>query len=111
MGRLKMPFIECSFLIPRTNEETGELHLVETFEELRLAMMERFGGWTELGEVRGGWKDPATGKVMEDVSYRYKVAVPKQRVQELKNYLRNVTKREFGQHAIYFETLGKVEFL
>ncbi len=101
-------------LIPCTESATGIVHAPEKFDEWLLATVERFGGATGIGlALRGLWFDPNLPRVadpIEDHSNWYKVGVEPERIEELREYVRE-TARAFGQKCVYFERAGEAEFV
>ncbi len=71
----------------------------------------RFGGFSVVPGVRGAWRDPATGRVYNDVSNRYEVALASWA--DLPAWLRVVrwARMEFRQVAVYVEIAGHPEAL
>ncbi len=56
----------------------------------------------------GEWVEGQTGKVIEDESRKYHVAVPEDRVEILRTILRRVA-NSFDQECIYLSVAGLVE--
>jgi hypothetical protein len=71
-----------------------------------------FGGCTlGPGIFKGVWKNPDTGEPVEDESLQYIVALRKDRIPELRDYLRKVVAPYFRQKVIYFYNGREVEFI
>ena len=60
--------------------------------------------------LNGFYLDPDTGEQVRDRSYKYVVAIPRARVDELRELLRRAY-RQFQQKAIYLSVAGHVEFV
>jgi hypothetical protein len=105
--------LECSFLIPirwDRNLSDGKPHLTETWSWLELELLV-FGGATRAPDLYEGWYlDPDTGEPVRDRSRRYIVAVPRARVAELRQLLRQACGK-FAQKCIYLSVAGLVEFV
>lgn len=106
--------VECSFFIPvRRDAELadGDLQSVETWKWLRDRLFELFAGQTLApGLYAGAYKDPDTGQPVANQSRRYIVAVPENRVDELRELLREACEH-FAQKCIYLSVAGRVEFI
>ncbi len=102
--------IQTCFLVPLTDEFTGDLHPYSKFEQLEKELFVAFDGWTDGGVVQGCWKDPDTGKPVYDRSKKYIMAIEQNDVPKLRRFLKKV-KNSFGQKALYFEAMGIVEFI
>jgi hypothetical protein len=70
-----------------------------------------FGGSTRAGEHYEGWYiDPDTKELVNDLSWRYFVAVSEQEVGRLRSILKEACK-VFEQKCIYLSVAGHVEFV
>lgn len=103
-----------NILIPCTENATGIVHSPSKFDVWVLETAERFGGVTVTAvALRGLWFDPdlpREGNPIEDHNNCYKVGVALERVDELREYVRE-TARTFGQKCLYFERAGDAEFV
>ena len=108
------PVLECSFLIPVRRDphlSDGRLHDRVVWRWLRRELFVRFGGATLApGRYSGFYTDPDTGEQVSDESRRYFVALPKERVRELRIFLKAVCV-EFYQKCIYLNVAGRVELV
>jgi hypothetical protein len=106
--------VECSFLIPirrDANLSDGDLHSVGDWNWLEDQLFEQFEGQTLApGFYAGVYKDPDTGQPVPDRSRRYIVAVPEDRLDKLRELLREACDR-FVQKCIYLSVAGRVEFI
>jgi hypothetical protein len=106
--------LECSFLIPvrRSSDlSDGHEHEDKSWQWLQSSLLSRFEGVTpDRGTLDGFYKDPDTGKVVTDRSYRYTVAVEKGRIDELRELLAKGC-GVFQQKSIYLSVAGRVEFV
>jgi hypothetical protein len=104
---------ECSFLIPVRRDRIlsdGKLQRARTWIWLQHELLV-FGGATRAPDLYEGWYlDPDTGEQVEDRSRKYIVAVPRARVEELRELLRQAC-GEFQQKCIYLSVAGRVEFV
>lgn len=97
------------FLIP-THDNAGNSHEKPraAFEK---AMLEVAGGFTELPQCRGQWKDDH-GKVHKDDVIPYNVAIPTSREgtlasERIEGLVREAFKLFSDQHAIYCACIGE----
>ena len=71
----------------------------------------RFDGVTQApGLYSGAYRDPDTGERVNDESRRFIVALPEERVDELKALLRTACE-VFQQKCIYLSIAGSVELV
>jgi len=106
--------LECSFLIPvrrDANQSDGQKHDASAWQWLKSELFALFEGATrDAGLHDGFYKDPDTGQQIADKSYRYRVAIPESRLDELRQLL-TIACLIFGQKCIYLSVAGKVEFI
>jgi hypothetical protein len=106
--------LECSFLIPVHRDSRlsdGERQDQNSWQWLESTLLSLFEGVTpDRGTLDGFYKDPDTGKIVTDQSYRYTVAVENGRVGELRELL-SAACRIFKQKSIYLSIAGRVEFV
>src|SRR5437016_1425373 len=107
-------WVECAFFIPvRRDAEIsdGEVHTTDAWNWLTDELYDRFAARTIApGLYEGLWKSPKTGRPVPDESRKYLVALPPDRVDELRQLLRAVC-AVFHQQAIYLSVAGHVEFI
>ncbi|HEX4130046.1 MAG TPA: hypothetical protein VHZ24_08380 [Pirellulales bacterium] len=107
-------YLECSFFIPLVRDAEladGEPHPRRVWKWLDNELYVRFrGGTTAPGEYRGFYQDPDTGKQTSDRSRRFIVAIPEDRLDELRKLLLACCVF-FAQKCIYLSVAGKVEFI
>jgi hypothetical protein len=105
---------ECSFLIPvrrDANLSDGDLHPIEVWQWLNASLYDRFSGRTLApGFYEGVYKDPDTGLPVQDQSRRYIIAIPDDRINDLRDFLREACE-QFQQKCIYLSVAGRVEFI
>jgi hypothetical protein len=106
--------VECSFLIPVRRDadlSDGDLHSIDAWNWLRDQLYDWFAGHTLApGLYAGVYKDPDTGRPVSDQSRRYIVAVPEDRIDDLRDLLRAACEH-FAQKCIYLSIAGRVEFV
>jgi len=106
--------LECSFLVPiRRDKEIsdGKLHPERKWRWLNEGLFELFGGHTLApGFYQGQWLNPKSGVPIADESRKYIVAVPRKRVDELRQLLAEAC-TAFQQQAIYLSVAGHVELI
>lgn len=106
--------LECSFLIPLRRDgvlSDGDLHSTDAWTWLDDQCWDRFQGFTTApGTYSGSYRDPDTGARVFDQSQRYVIALPEDRVGELKQLLAEVCS-VFKQKCIYLSVGGRVYFV
>lgn len=103
--------VKAVFYIPENFNDNSPIP-EEQFLELQEFLVAEFGGYTQAGRVEGAWTNPRTGEVSRDVSFKYEVALPAERIAILKSYLVEL-KNKIRQDAICFEldTGAEIEML
>lgn len=108
------PLLECRFLIPvrrDTNLSDGAERDSAAWQWLRRELFALFEGATrDTGLHEGFYKDPDTETQVTDKSFRYTVAVAKERADELRQLL-SLACLVFQQKCIYLSVAGHVEFV
>jgi hypothetical protein len=109
----------CVFLVPLVRDGDRQPHPPVLWRLLQDALVERFGGATgpetvawyrDREPVSGAWS-PGEGEApVTDLSRRYTVALPPDRVDDLRDLLRRVG-HSFDQQAMYLEVAGFAEML
>jgi hypothetical protein len=94
-------------LIPTRRNDGSPVTKAEQ-DEILGNLVERFGGLTVEGTVRGEWIDPESGKLFRDESL--KVLVAFERIEDARDAVRAIGKR-LDQLAMYFEVREGIEFL
>lgn len=109
--------VESWFLIPLVRNGDRQLHAPEVWGLLRAEIFAVAHGWTGPEEIRkvplietvktlpGGWKDPASGRVITDETRKYTVLVPEDDVEELRAVLGRAA-NSFDQEEILFIVHG-----
>jgi hypothetical protein len=109
----RKPLVECGFYIPTHRDKNlsdGELHSAAAWEWLEDQLHE-FGGATKATQLYHGWYvDPDTAERVDDLSWRYEVALPRRRLGRLRAILREAC-GVFRQKCIYLSVAGLVEFV
>jgi len=105
---------ECSFLIPLTGDadlSTGGLHSIIEWEWLTDQLWVGFGGGTmPQCFYEGFYTDPDSGQRVSDRSRKFVVAIPGDRLDELRKLLEDCCD-VFHQKMIYLSVAGVVEFI
>ena len=100
---------KCTILIPLAYND-GTAVAPEVLASIKSRLFERFGGFTIAGTAEGTYR-MADGSRADDRSLVLWVAVPPERVPELRGELAGFA-RELGQESMYFEVSGgTVEFV
>jgi len=65
-------------------------------------MEDRFDGWSLAADkpLRGAWRNPESGEIEYDDSWRYEVGIDRSRLDELDAYLGELAHR-IGQKALW----------
>jgi len=114
MAENEDPILECSFLVPvrrDANLSDGKAHAAKLWAWLRNELFDRFRGGTRAPvRYSGFYADPDTGESVSDFSYKYIVAIPNSRIDELRKLLAAGCVL-FQQKCIYLSVAGRVEFV
>ena len=89
------------FLVP-VYDRAGKPYRRSVHKEIRRDLEDRFDGWSLAADkpLAGAWRNPASGEVEYDESWRYEVGVDPDRLGELDEYLGQLAHR-LGQKAIW----------
>src|SRR5438552_3647366 len=102
------PLTECSFFLPlRRDKEIsdGQAHTHIAWQWLEDRLSSKFGGLTIApGIYEGRWRSP-TGRAIADQSLRYIVALPAEKVPQLRKVLLRACNK-FAQRCIYLSVAG-----
>lgn len=93
--------IIVQFLVPKYDRE-GRPYPRSAHQHLRRDLEETFDGWSSLGDapLPGAWRNPESGEIEYDDSWRYEVGIASKRLAELDEYLAEIAHR-LGQRAIW----------
>lgn len=100
------------FLVP-VYDRDGKPYLRSIQKQIRRDLEERFDGWSLASDkpLPGAWRNPASGEVEYDDSWRYELGIDPERLDELDDYLGDLSHR-LGQKAlwrvVYSQGEGKV---
>jgi len=89
------------FLTPVLDRE-GEPYSRDVQKNLQGELEEQFGGWSLVADkpLPGAWRNPGSGEIEYDESWRYEVGTPRQRLEALDSFLSELAYR-LGQKAIW----------
>ena len=106
--------IQCEFLIPVRRDaklSDGKRHLSAAWKWLQERLYVEFRGYTIApGLYKGVYEDPDDGSPVMDESFRYEVALPQGRLDDLRAVLQGACV-VFQQKCIYVSVAGRVEFV
>lgn len=107
------PWIECHFFVPLVKNSDQKPHSPTAWKLLQNVLRKRFAGlsgpegiYVKLRPIPGEYTSKA-GEPVGDESYRYIVAVEKNRIDELRELMKKIG-NTFDQEAIYFSVRGEV---
>jgi hypothetical protein len=89
------------FLVP-VYDRGGHPYRRSIHRQVRRDLEDRFDGWSLAADkpLPGAWRNPASGEVECDDSWRYEVGIASDRLQELDAYLGELAHR-LGQEALW----------
>lgn len=89
------------FLVPK-HDRAGDPYSKAIHRRLRQGLESRFGGWSSLGNepLPGAWRNPQTGEIEYDESWRYEVGIPAGALAELDGFLADLA-YSLDQRAIW----------
>ena len=89
------------FLVP-TYDRKGKPYPRSVQKQLRRELEEQFDGWSLAAEkpLQGAWRNPRSGEIEYDVSWRYEVGIDPGRLAALDEYLAGLARR-LGQKALW----------
>jgi len=98
--------VVVQFLVPFYNR-AGRPYPRSVHQGIQRELEERFDGWSLAANqpLPGAWRNPATGHVEHDESWRYEVGVHQERLAELEDYFA----MRLGQKAIWRVAYGRGE--
>ena len=109
----------CSFLIPVVRDSDRRPHAPVVWRLLQDALLRTFGALTgpeavlyyrKPDDVPGAWRPEEGEELVGDRSRRYTIALPANRVDDLRALLRRAS-NSFDQRVMYLEVAGYAEFL
>jgi hypothetical protein len=82
------------FLVPVFDRE-GKPYPRSVHKEIRRHLEDRFGGWSLAADrpLAGAWRNPESGDVEYDDSWRYEVGIDPARLGDLDDYLADLARR------------------
>ena len=109
----------CVFLVPLVRDSDRQPHAPILWRFLQDTLLRLVGGFTGPETVlyyrhrettRGVWSPADEEMPVEDLSRKYVVAVPQERLEELRALVRRIG-NSFDQRAMYLEVAGYAELL
>lgn len=93
--------LAVQFLIPVFDRQ-GRRYARSVHTQLRHDLNEKFGGWSLAAKrpLQGAWRNPESGEVEYDESWRYEVGIDSLRLHELDEYLGELAHR-LDQKALW----------
>ena len=89
------------FLVPKYDRD-GKPYRRSVHKKLRKDLEDLFDGWSSLGDkpLEGAWRNPESGEIEYDESWRYEVGIDPEQLEELDDYLAELA-HHMGQKAIW----------
>ena len=89
------------FLLP-VYDRNGRPYRRSVQKQIRRDLEDLFDGWSLASDkaLPGAWRNPASGEVEYDDSWRYEVGIASERLDELDSYLGELAHR-LGQEALW----------
>ena len=93
--------VVIQFLIP-VYDRRGNPYRRSAHNQLRRDLEDRFDGWSLAADkpLAGAWRNPGSGEVEYDDSWRYEIGIDRDRLDELDAYLGELAQR-LGQRALW----------
>jgi hypothetical protein len=93
--------IVVHFLVPR-RDRSGKPYPCSVQQQVRRDLERLFHGWSSLGAgaLPGAWRNPESGEVEYDESWRYEIGIDPDRLSDLDSYLSHLAHR-LGQNALW----------
>jgi len=116
---LEGELVECAFLMPLVRDSDRKRHQPSRWRALENVLYEESGrysgpeSWHRVHRATrpsAGEYESGAGLRVSDRSRRYIVAVPRQRLDDLRRILRHAA-NTFDQEAVYLSIAGIVEFV
>lgn len=89
------------FLIP-TYDRDGRPYPRSTHHQIQHDIEERYDGWSLAAKkpLKGAWRNPESGDIEYNESWRYEIGIPPSRLSELDDYLAKLS-HHLGQKALW----------
>lgn len=89
------------FLVP-VYDRSGKPYSLSVQKQIRRDLEDRFDGWSLAADrpLEGAWRNPESGEVEYDESWRYEIGISPDRLDELDSYLGELAHR-LGQEALW----------
>lgn len=89
------------FLVPKYDRDR-KAYPRSIHQSLRKYLEDEFGGWSSLGDrpLPGAWRNPDSGDIEYDESWRYEVGIASDRLRRFDDFLAGLAHR-LGQKAIW----------
>jgi hypothetical protein len=101
--------VVVAFLVPTVDNETRKSHPKALWTALEASLVDRFGGLTRTGTVRGQWKD-GEGRLIREPSRAYEVDVPADKLPAVRALLSGAC-AAFGQQCLRATFEGRAYYL
>lgn len=105
-----MALIDCFILVPVFYND-GRMVEESKFDQLECLIMEQVGGYTQETGLRGGWRDPRTGRVYQDKHVKYVIGIDSwSKVLDIIKIAQWV-KKEWDQESVFLSIAGIPDFV
>ena len=100
-SRKDVEVLVVQFLVP-VYDRDGMPYRRSVQKQIQRDLEDRFDGWSLAADkpLPGAWRNPASGEVEYDDSWRYEVGIAPERIDELDDYLGELAHR-LGQKALW----------
>ena len=99
--RASPELLVVQFLVP-VKDRAGNDYPRSVRDHICRELEARFGGWSLMGAgpLPGAWRNPESGEVEADASFRYEIGIAPGRIRKLDDFLAELAHR-LGQKAIW----------
>lgn len=105
-----MALIDTFILVPIEYNDGRKVE-ESKYDQLELMILEQIGGYTKETGLRGGWRDPQSGKVYRDEHVKYVIGIDSwAKVSDIIGIAKWI-KKEWEQESVYISIAGIPDFV